>query len=155
MIICARSYFPQLNFVILCFDHFTLGLTPTGTMRRSRSASTELSEAALGGIKAREGSKSTGNLNHYGRKQNPDPEETSSLRSFHSTPGDGLTSVVKPAQRNRRVSESDTNPEPQGPTYYRDVILEREDNESFGFVIFSSVHKSGSTIGESEIFLCA
>lgn len=118
-------------------------------MRRSRSASSELSEAAVGGIKAREGSKSTGNLNHYGRKPYPEQEETSSLRSFHSTPGDVLTSGGgKPSQRNRRVSESDANAEPQVPMYYRDITLEREENESFGFVIFSSVHKSGSTIGK-------
>ena len=117
-------------------------------MRRSRSASTELSEAALGGIKAREGSKSTGNLNHYGRNHYHDPDETSSLRSYHSTPGESLTSGGLPPQRNRRVSESDARAEPQSPTSYRDVMLEREDNESFGFVIFSSVHKSGSTIGE-------
>ena len=127
---------------------FTQGVTPTGAMRRSRSASTELSEAALGGIKAREGSKSTGNLNHYGKNHYHDPDETSSLRSYHSTPGESLTSGGLPPQRNRRVSESDARAEPQGPTSYRDVMLEREDNESFGFVIFSSVHKSGSTIGE-------
>lgn len=129
------------------------GLTPSG-MRRSRSASSELSEAALGGIKAREGSKSTGNLNHYGRKPYPEQEETSSLRSFHSTPGDVLTSGggKRVSERNRRVSESEANAEPQGPAYYRDITLEREENESFGFVIFSSVHKSGSTIGKETKF---
>ena len=118
-------------------------------MRRSRSASSELSaEAALGGIKAREGSKSMGNLNQYGRRPFPDQEETSSMRSFHSTPGDILTSGGKSSQRNRRVSESDANAEPQGPTYYRDITLEKEDNESFGFVILSSVQKNGPTIGK-------
>ena len=118
-------------------------------MRRSRSASSELSaEAALGRIKAREGSKSMGNLNQYGRRPFPDQEETSSMRSFHSTPGDILTSGGKSSQRNRRVSESDANAEPQGPTYYRDITLEKEDNESFGFVILSSVQKNGPTIGK-------
>ena len=128
-------------------------------MRRSRSASSELSEATLGGIKAKEGSKSMGNLNQYGRRPYPDQEETSSMRSFHSTPGDMLTAGGKSSQRNRSVSESDANVEPQGPTYYRDIILEKEDNESFGFVILSSVQKTGPTIGEAwsvtlAIMLC-
>ena len=126
------------------------GLTPT--MRRSYSASSDLGpEAALhvGGFKAKEASKSTGNLQHYGRQPFPDPEETSSLRSFHSTPGEVLSTNAKPqTQRNRRVSESDVNTEPEGPIYYRDITLEREESESFGFVIFSSVQKSGSTIGK-------
>ena len=116
-------------------------------MRRSRSASSELSEATLGGIKAREGSKSMGNLNQYGRRPYPDQEETSSMRSFHSTPGDILTTGGRSSQRNRSVSESDADAEPQGPTYYRDITLEKEDNESFGFVILSSVQKTGPTIG--------
>ena len=122
-------------------------------MRRSYSASSDLGpESALSNVKAKEASKSTGNLKHYGRKQSfPDPEETSSLRNFHSTPGEMLSSGTKPqSQRNRRVSEGDVDPEPQGPTYYLDITLEREQNESFGFVIFSSVHKSGSTIGKEK-----
>lgn len=112
-------------------------------MRRSRSASSELSEATLGGIKAREGSKSMGNLNQYGRRPYPEQEETSSMRSFHSTPGDNLTAGEKSSQRNRSVSESDASAEPQGHTYYRDITLEKEDNESFGFVILSSVKNTG------------
>ena len=125
----------------------------TPTMRRSYSASSDLGpESALSSVKAKEASKSTGNLEHYGRKQSfPDPEETSSVRSFHSTPGEMLSSGAKPqSQRNRRVSEGDVDTEPQGPTYYLDITLEREQNESFGFVIFSSVHKSGSTIGKQK-----
>lgn len=125
------------------------GLSSSGMMRRSRSASSELTEAALGGIKVREGSKSMGNLNQYGRRPFPDQEETSSMRSFHSTPGDILTAGGKSSQRNRSVSESDANAEPQGPTYYRDITLEKEDNESFGFVILSSVQKTGPTIGKA------
>lgn len=119
------------------------------SMRRSYSASSDLGpEAALGGIKAKEASKSTGNLQQYGRKSFNDPEETSSVRSYHS---EMLPSDVRPqSQRNRRVSEGDVNGEPKGPVSYRDITLEREENESFGFVIFSSVHKSGSTIGKNS-----
>lgn len=91
-----------------------------------------------------------GNLNQYGRRPYPDQEETSSMRSFHSTPGDMLTSGGKSFQRNRSVSESAANAEPQGPTYYRDITLEKEENESFGFVILSSVQKSGPTIGKKQ-----
>ena len=60
-----------------------------------------------------------------------------------------MTAGGKPSQRNRSVSESDANAEPQGPTYYRDITLEKEDNESFGFVILSSVQKNGPTIGKA------
>ncbi|XP_029212793.2 membrane-associated guanylate kinase, WW and PDZ domain-containing protein 1-like [Acropora millepora] len=123
----------------------------TPTMRRSVSASSDLGpDAPLGSTRAKESSKSLGNLEYYGRKQYfPDPEETNSVRSFRSTPGDTLDSGPKPqSQRNRRVSEGDIlDSEPQGPTSYRDITLERQENESFGFVIFSSLQKSGSTIG--------
>ena len=134
---------------------FGTGMTPT--MRRSYSASSDLGpETALGGIKAKEASKSLGNLEHYGRKQPfPDPEEISSVRSSPSTSGEALSSGARPqSQRNRRVSEGDVDPEPQGPTHYRDITLEREDHESFGFVIFSSVHKKGSTIGKGTYKKC-
>jgi len=129
------------------------GLSSSGMMRRSRSASTELSEASLGGMKAKEGSKSMGNLNQYGRRPHPDREETSSMQSFHSTSGDIVATGGKSSQRIRSVSESDANSEPQGPTYYRDITLEKEDNESFGFVILSSVQKTGPTIGKAYIIL--
>lgn len=126
------------------------GMTPT--MRRSVSASSDIGpDAPLGSTRAKESSKSLGNLEYYGRKQYfPDPEETNSVRSFRSTPGDMLDSAAKPqSQRNRRLSEGDVlDSEPQGPTSYRDITLERQENESFGFVIFSSLQKSGSTIGK-------
>ena len=38
-------------------------------------------------------------------------------------------------------------------TYPYDVTVTRRENEGFGFVIISSVTKSGSTIGETEIKL--
>ncbi|XP_068758542.1 membrane-associated guanylate kinase, WW and PDZ domain-containing protein 3-like isoform X1 [Montipora capricornis] len=125
----------------------------TPTMRRSFSASSDLGpEANLGSTRAKESSKSLGNLEHYGRKPSlPGQEESSSVRSFHSTPGEALNSVARShSQRNRRVSEGDVDgvdEETQGPTSYRDITLERQENESFGFVIFSSLQKSGSTIG--------
>ena len=112
------TYFDNCVF----FHHYCSGLT------RSYSASSDLGpETALGGLKAKEASKSMGNLENYGRKQ-PflGPEETSSLQSFHSTPGEALASSAKPpTPRNRRVSEGDVNAEPQGPTSYRDVRLVR------------------------------
>lgn len=70
------------------------------------------------------------------------------MQSFHSTQGDIVKADGKSSQRNRSVSESDANSEPQGPMYYRDITLEKEDNESFGFVILSSVQKTGPTIGK-------
>ena len=38
-------------------------------------------------------------------------------------------------------------------TYPYDVTVTRRENEGFGFVIISSVTKSGSTIGKTEIKL--
>ena len=38
-------------------------------------------------------------------------------------------------------------------TYLYDVTVTRRENEGFGFVIISSVTKSGSTIGKTEIKL--
>ena len=91
-------------------------------------------------------SRSAGNLIDYGKDGHyePDREETGSVRSFHSHPGE-FPAPTRAVHRDRRRSESDIA-EPPG-TMYRDVTLHREEREGFGFVILSSVHKSGSTIG--------
>ena len=154
----AKSAQKRLVWDSILYSHCSLRLlrsgTPsTGTLRRSVSASSELSEGTAMGNTSRQASQSTGNLTHYGRKPVLYQEETASVRSFHSTTGDTVLSAERSTQRSRRHSESDAEAEPQGPVYYRDVTLERLENESFGFVIFSSVQKSGSTIGTNVLLI--
>ena len=130
----------QKCWALFCFP----GTTPGGTMRRSTSNSSQLSQSALVSPSAREASRSAGNLTHYGTDLR-DQDKVGSVRSFRSTPGDygNMPSV----HRDRRRSEGDAI-DPQIPVLYSDITLERGENEGFGFVILSSVHKSGSTIGK-------
>lgn len=123
---------------------------PVVGMRRATSTSSELmnitNQSSQINHVSRLSSRSAGNLVDYGKNDTfgRDKDETESVRSFHSHHGE-LNPQSKALHRDRRRSESDAA-EPPG-TSYRDVTLYREEREGFGFVILSSVHKSGSTIG--------
>ena len=86
---------------------------------------------------------------HYGSELR-DTDETGSVRSFRSTPGDLGTKPAGQVHRDRRRSEGDAIEPLSSPAFHTDITLERGENEGFGFVILSSVHKSGSTIGTAK-----
>ncbi|XP_032239882.2 membrane-associated guanylate kinase, WW and PDZ domain-containing protein 1 isoform X2 [Nematostella vectensis] len=96
--------------------------TPSGVRRTSQSNSVRLT------------SRSAGNLTELARR---DEYEPNGFRSPSERAG---------STRDRRRSESDKL-QPDIPMDYRDITLNRGAHEGFGFVILSSVHKSGSTIG--------
>lgn len=135
----------------LNIDYFFKGSTPVGSLRRSISQASQLSDLSQTSSKF---SRSAGNLAGY----NGYMGEMSSARSAPSIakPYGGEQPRYYDVSHYKSEGEMGKYQTDGGTADQKDVLLQRNENEGFGFVILSTSNRIGSTIGEHNdlFFIC-